>query len=133
MILSTVAVNLKDCAPFASLPGTNLPAATKTNWDTLFADAGKQQNNNQWTAAASLYQEAEKLDAGHAELHFRLGSCEVQLTNFTGAKAHFTAARDCDALPFRADSRLNGIARGLLFALAQSLVCNCSTIHDQVS
>ena len=131
VILSTVAANLKDCAPFASLPGTNLTAATKTNWDALFADASKQQGSNQWAAAAALYQEAEKLDSQYAELLFRLGACELQLTNLAGAQTHFTAARDCDALPFRTDSRLNGIARqaasnrgqggGFAFSDAESL------------
>ena len=110
VILSTVAVNLKDCAPFASLPGTNLPAARKADWDTLLADAGRQESNRQWAAAATLYHQAESLDSRHAELLFRLGGCELQLTNLAQAKALFTAARDCDALPFRTDSRLNGIA-----------------------
>jgi len=131
VILSTVGVNLKDCAPFASLPGTNITAATKPAWDTLLADAGKQASGNQWANAATLYRDAEKLDDRYAELLFRLGTCELQLTTFAGAKAHFTAARDCDALPFRTDSRLNALCRqaasersprgGLAFFDAESL------------
>jgi tetratricopeptide (TPR) repeat protein len=111
IILNTVAVNLKDCAPFDSLPGTYVTAATKTNWDQLLADAGKQHSSSQWVAAAALYREAEKVVPHYAELFFQLGSCELQLTNFAGAKAHYTAARDYDVLPFRTDSRLNGIVR----------------------
>jgi Flp pilus assembly protein TadD len=41
-------------------------------------------------------------------VRFRWGHCLLQLTNDAAARQQFQAACDLDALPFRADSRLNG-------------------------
>jgi tetratricopeptide (TPR) repeat protein len=73
MVLNTVAVNLKDCPPFASV------SATKTSG-----------------SAAVEYSDAESL---------------LAQGNAAGAREEFQGACDDDALPFRADSRINGIIR----------------------
>ncbi|HEU0037720.1 MAG TPA: tetratricopeptide repeat protein, partial [Verrucomicrobiae bacterium] len=55
------------------------------------------------------YESAAALVPRHAEIHFRLGQCQLALSNRVAAQAQFSQARDDDALPFRADSRLNAI------------------------
>jgi tetratricopeptide (TPR) repeat protein len=109
MILSTVAVNLKDCAPFASLASGNLTTADRTEFDKLYSEATQAQQQGTLATAAQKFEQAAGLDPDWAELQFRWGQCLVGLTNATSALKHFELARDSDALPFRTDSRLNGI------------------------
>jgi tetratricopeptide (TPR) repeat protein len=67
--LNTVAVNLRDCPPFASIAPRD------------------------------------------ADTEFRLGRSLLQVTNLAAAHEQLQKACDDDALPFRADSRINGIIR----------------------
>jgi len=69
VVLSTVAVNLKDCPPFASIG----------------------------------------LEGASAEFH--LGRSLLEAGNAAAAREHLQKACDEDALPFRADSRINGAIR----------------------
>jgi tetratricopeptide (TPR) repeat protein len=108
MILSTVAVNLKDCAPFGSLTSTN-PGASGEQFERLHAQAVESQGRGNFAEAARGFEQAAGLDPNYAELQFRWGQCLLGLTNAATAKAHFMQARDDDALPFRTDSRINTI------------------------
>jgi tetratricopeptide (TPR) repeat protein len=110
VILNTVSVNLKDCPPFASLSSSNLPAADRQSFAQIFAEAKSLQSQSNFLAAAGLFTQATKLEAQFAEAHFRLGQCELQLTN-AAAQEQFQIACDDDALPFRADTRINTIIR----------------------
>ncbi len=109
IILSTVAVNLKDLPPFASMPsrvaGTNLPADFKR----AVADATPAQAAGDWPTAIRLYEAAAQMSPLHAETQYRLGQCQLAVSNRTAALTAFSRARDFDALPFRTDSRLNAI------------------------
>jgi tetratricopeptide (TPR) repeat protein len=60
-----------------------------------------------WNEALLAGQAAERLSSQYAELQFRLGQCYLALTNREAARIRFERARDLDALPFRADSRIN--------------------------
>ncbi len=110
VILSTVAVNLKDCPPFASLGNRNLPAADRQRFDRIFDEAKSLQAGKNYPAATGLLQQAAKLDPQFAEAHFRLAQCELELTNAAAAE-EFQIACDDDALPFRADARINAAIR----------------------
>jgi len=110
VILSTVSVNLKDSPPFASLANSNLPAADRAQFDRDFAGGKLLQSQSNFLAAAVQFTQAAKLDAQYAEAHFRLAQCELALTN-VAARDQFQIACDDDALPFRADSRINDIIR----------------------
>jgi tetratricopeptide (TPR) repeat protein len=109
VVLSTVAVNLKDFAPLASRPGlasgTNLPP----DFAGLMAAAAQAQAAGDWPAARRAYEMAAASAPRHAEVQFRLGQCQLALSNPAAALANFSQARDDDALPFRTDSRLNTI------------------------
>ncbi|PYJ99523.1 MAG: hypothetical protein DME23_09365 [Verrucomicrobia bacterium] len=64
-----------------------------------------------FATAVGSYSAAEKIDPSFAELQFRLGRCHLALANYTESRRHFELARDLDALPFRADTRLNRIIK----------------------
>jgi len=110
VILNTVAVNLKDSPPFASVTDSNLPAADRLRFEQVFAGAKSMQSSGNFSAAAGLFTQAIQLEPQFAEAYFRLARCELALAN-PAAREHFQMACDDDALPFRSDSRINTIIR----------------------
>ncbi|HEY1787419.1 MAG TPA: hypothetical protein VGJ73_04655, partial [Verrucomicrobiae bacterium] len=112
ILLNTVAVNLRDCAPFASLTDPNLPAAGRARFNQFFKAGVQAQSQKGFTEAISNFVQAAALDPNDAELQFRWGKCLDASANYAEAKKHFQLACDDDALPFRADSRINGIIQG---------------------
>jgi tetratricopeptide (TPR) repeat protein len=111
IVLSTVAVNLKDCAPFASLHCSGLSESQQNEWQRLFDAGVKAQAAGDSQQAATAYDQAEQIDDGFAELRFRRGQCALALNDTGKARKELAAARDLDALRFRCDSRLNDIIR----------------------
>ncbi len=111
IILNTVAVNLKDSPPFASISNTNLPAADRASFDDAWARARRLEGGGDYAAAANLYEQAAKLDPNFAEAHYRWGTCLLASSNYPAARAQMQLACDDDALPFRTDSRINAIIR----------------------
>jgi len=111
IVLSTIAVNLKDCAPFASLHQPNLPAAQSNDWQRCFDAGEKARKSGDFRQAAADYDQAAKIDDSFAELRFRRAQCALQLKDVATAQREFVAARDLDALRFRCDSRLENVIR----------------------
>src|SRR5256886_2988488 len=109
VVLSTVASNLKDCAPFASRHSSGLRGSRLADWQKFYDGGVEAELAGDFAKAVGNYSAAEKIDPSFAELHFRLGRCHLALTNYTESGCHFELARDLDALPFRADTRLNRI------------------------
>ena len=128
IILSTMAVNLKDSPPFASQSNSNLPAATRKEFAESFTQAKQLESQGVSVRAAECYERALKLDGRFAEAQYRLGLCLLGQSN-TSAAAHLQLACDHDALPFRADSRINGMIRatGQRFADRGLLLCDSAT------
>ena len=112
VIVSTVAANVKDCPPFASLHRAGLGDAEKAGWmkaewmKAYDAGAAFEKNGNH-SAGLVEYERALKLDDQHAELLFRIARCQSALSRFDEARKSFERARDLDALRFRADSEVN--------------------------
>ena len=111
VVVSTVAVNLKDCAPFASLHRPDLSAAQRAEWETRFKAGVAAQQSGQLREAEGQFRAAAQIDDAFAELRFRLGQCALALGEAGEARDQFAAARDLDALRFRCDSRLNDLIR----------------------
>ena len=111
IVLSTVAVNLKDCAPFASLHRPDLSESQLNDWKSLFDAGVKAQANGDFRQAATDYDQAERIDESYAELRFRRGQCALAQNDAGLAQNEFTAACDLDALRFRCDSQINDIIR----------------------
>ena len=110
ILLNTVAVNLKDCPPFASLPDPRLSSSDHQACDQLYAQGTNAQGHGLFAQAAHAYEQAAAIDPSRPDLQYRWAECLAGLAN-AAAASHFQAACDCDALPFRADSRLNAIIR----------------------
>jgi len=107
VLLSTVAVNLRDCAPFGSLHDKNLHANERADWQRLFEEAEALARAKSWQEALQRYEQAAALDPVHAETHYRIGRLHARLGNFAAARTAMIRARDTDAVPVRADSPLN--------------------------
>ena len=56
VMLNTVAVNLKDCPPFASLNSLHVSPADRTNFTNLFADGCDLQSGSNYTGATTREQ-----------------------------------------------------------------------------
>ena len=107
VILSTVAVNLKDCAPFASIHAAGLDSKQESDWKQFFEAGIDQEAVGSCLEALDWYQKAARIDPQFAELQFRMGRCDLALTNYAQALHDFELARDYDALDFRSDTRIN--------------------------
>ncbi|MBM4016919.1 MAG: tetratricopeptide repeat protein [Planctomycetes bacterium] len=110
-VVATVAVNLADCAPLASVHRADLAAAARAEFARLLAAGEAEEMAGRPAAAEAAYRGALAIDAGYADAHFRLGRCLAAQRRYDEARAAFAAARDLDALPFRATGPLNEIVR----------------------
>ncbi|HOX01504.1 MAG TPA: tetratricopeptide repeat protein [Candidatus Paceibacterota bacterium] len=111
VIVSTVAVNLSDFPPLASLHRTGLAPAELAAWQSAFAQGANAEAEGRLADALARHREAVRVDGHFAELHFRLARCELAAGQREAAAEHFSLARDWDALQFRADRRINQIIR----------------------
>jgi len=111
IVVSTVAVNLKDCAPFASEHRAGLTESDKAKWEQLHQAGVAAENSGNFSEAGARFREAARIDATVAELLFHLGRCELALGKQAEAYTCFADARDFDTLRFRCDGRLNELIR----------------------
>ena len=109
VILSTVASNLKDCAPFISLHSTELSAEQLSEWERLVQKGTDLEAAGSFQAALAAYSDASAIDPDFSELQFRIGTCRLTLGDNDTAMKAFERARDYDALAVRADTRINQI------------------------
>ena len=107
VLLCTVAVNLRVCPPFASQHRRGLAASDLAAWGKAWADGTSLEASAGWKDALKSYDEASRLDDEYGELRYRRARCMERLGQ--DAMAEYEAARDLDALRFRADTRINEI------------------------
>jgi len=117
VVLSTVAVNLKDCPPFAS-EHARASEVPNSEWQKLYTSATRAQDAGDAAAALSNFQAAAQLDGSFAEMQFRWAQSFLFTSNNAQALTHFSLARDVDSLPFRADEPLNTVIRQVASAHA---------------
>ena len=113
VLVSTVAVNLKHSAPFASLHRDGLGAEERAEWEARVSEGDSLEHAGRHDAALERYLQAAAIDDRHAELQFRIGRACWELERFVQAKERFAKARDLDALRFRADREVNAIVRAV--------------------
>ncbi len=106
-ILSTVAVNLKDQPPLGSLHRKGLTETETTAWEAAYAAGTADEERAAFNGAIDHYGAALAIDDHFADLHFRLARCHFAAGQFDKAREHYQLACDWDAMPFRADRRLN--------------------------
>jgi len=111
-IVSTVAVNLKDCPPFASLHRLNLGEQVK-QFDSIYQHGVELEKAGDFNGAIDSYLAAAEIDDTYAELQFRVGRCWWNLGQFDKAREKYARAMELDTLRFRADPSINRIIRGV--------------------
>jgi len=113
VLLSTVATNLRDCAPFASLHREGITPDLLRAWSDLVQRAEALEISGSYSDALKLYLDAAKIDDQYADLQFRIARCYWNLADYPSAKQRYELARDLDTLRFRADSRINEVIRNV--------------------
>ncbi|HWD92247.1 MAG TPA: tetratricopeptide repeat protein [Verrucomicrobiae bacterium] len=111
IVVSTVAVNLRDSAPFASEHRANFSKQNAEQWDQLYRSGITAQEAGKIEEAYDWYCRAAQVDDQFADLRFRQGFCALALGKALEAQQQMSAARDLDTLRFRCDSRLNALIR----------------------
>jgi tetratricopeptide (TPR) repeat protein len=111
LIFCTVATNLRDCPPFASLHRKDLSPGRREEWEDLYNQGIEKEEAADYANAAKFYLSALGIDDCFADLHFRLGRCYWQLGDYENARLSFLKARELDTLRFRADSQINFLLR----------------------
>jgi tetratricopeptide (TPR) repeat protein len=111
VVVCTIPVNLKDCAPFGSMHASDLNGDRLEAWEKLFKEGARLQSEKKYAEAIRNYGEAEAIDATFAELAYRRAQCSLAIGETDAARASFARARDLDALRFRTDSTINNIIR----------------------
>ena len=111
VILCTVPSNLKDNPPFESLHRADLAGADEVKWQELYDEGVAFEKAGDQAKAIEAYRAAATVDDKFAELRFRLARCYLATGDRDEAKQHFIAARDLDALRFRADTRIDQTIR----------------------
>jgi tetratricopeptide (TPR) repeat protein len=133
VIVSTVATNLKDCAPFASLHRPGLSENDLKSWSALVEEGAAQEKARAYADALRLYLSAQKIDGQFAELEFRIARSLWMLGDHAAAKQHFQRARDLDTLRFRADSRINELNRSVASRTTGTELVDADEIFSQAS
>jgi len=90
IVLNTVAVNLRDSPPFASVLNSNAPAADRDKFDEALAKARARESQRDFAEAAKLYDEAVKLQTKFADAEYHLGECLLASTNFPPHNNNFS-------------------------------------------
>ncbi len=107
--VGTLASNERDQAPFLSLAS---PAAAEAVNGLIERGRGALDDGD-LGAAESAFREAVGLDDGAADGWFGLGKALAQHGRYAEARAAFLAAKDRDALRFRAPEAINDVLRDL--------------------
>ena len=113
VLISTVATNLKDCAPFGSQHREGIREDELRSWEELVKHGADLESKGSNAEALKLYLSAAEIDPQYAELQFRIARCLWALGDFAAAKERYVRAQDLDTLRFRADSKLNQVIRAL--------------------
>jgi tetratricopeptide (TPR) repeat protein len=111
VLLCTVAVNLKDCAPFASTHSASTSSADRVAYDTSYREGCLAEQRADFAEEALDFERTAKFDPHMAEVQYRWGEALLKSGSLGAARGHLQSACDDDALPFRATSRVNEIIR----------------------
>ena len=109
-VLSTVAVNVRDCAPFVS-HGAALPPEKQAAFQAAWTEGRRAEAAGDLPRARARLAEAVTLDPGHAAAHYLLAAALEASGEAAGAREHYFAALQQDALRFRADATINRLIR----------------------
>lgn len=126
VVLSTVAVNVRDCPPFASERILQDDALKEVAFDRLLKQGVAEEARGSWREAAATFSQARMLAGAeaprHASLLFHLAEAQLRMNEATPARRDFLAALEQDTLRFRADAQINSVIRAAANRADVSLV-----------
>jgi tetratricopeptide (TPR) repeat protein len=111
VLLSTIATNVKDCAPFASLHRQGVRPEELQQWDALLQKGEASEKTGSPAEALKAYLAAAAIDSQYAELQFRIARCLWATGDFDHARQRYLLAQELDTLRFRADHGINEAIR----------------------
>ncbi|HEO72034.1 MAG TPA: tetratricopeptide repeat protein, partial [Candidatus Hydrogenedentes bacterium] len=112
VLLSTVAVNLRDWPPEQSMHCTSLSDEALAEWEEHSQRGKAAQARGAYEEAVSAYRAALDIDDLYAETHFFLAECLSELGAYTEAKAHYEQAAILDGYKYaRCKPFLNDVIR----------------------
>ena len=133
VIVSTVATNLKDCAPFASQHREGISQADLNSWSALVQQGSAFETERVYDEALKSYLAASQIDNQYAELEFRIARTLWKRGDFNDARQHFQRARDLDTLRFRADGKINDINRSVASEMPGTTLVDADALFAQHS
>jgi lysophospholipase L1-like esterase len=113
VLLSTIATNVKDCAPFASLHGEGIRQEQLHQWELLVQKGEASEKSGFPRDALKAYLAAAEIDFRYAELQFRIARCLWVIGDFNHARERYLLAEELDTLRFRADLGVNATIRSV--------------------
>ncbi|MBD3335468.1 MAG: tetratricopeptide repeat protein, partial [Candidatus Eisenbacteria bacterium] len=116
VVLCTLISNLRGQSPMGSVPGCDATEEDRQRLETILERARGAMARGEDDAGLAILREARAVDDGYAEVHFRIGRCLEALGDTTAALEAYTAARDYDAVHFRACSDENRVLREIAAA-----------------
>ena len=111
VIVSSVAVNLRDSGPFGTTVGSGLGGDDLAEVNRILEAGRRVMSQADLALDGAAIRRGIGLDPGHAGLQFLLGWVLASEASGPSVMDAFSRARDLDTLPLRADSRLNEILR----------------------
>ncbi len=111
VLLCTVPINIRSCAPFGSQHKPDLSAEDEARWSEAFRAGRALERERDFAGALSAYERARQIDDSYADLAFCMGTCLEALGRTDEARRAFSEARDRDVLRFRADSSVLRVIR----------------------
>lgn len=127
IVLSTVAVNLKDCAPFGSVPESDLSPSARATFSKSMQEGSSAMARNLFADARDAFEHASATFPESAEARFQLATALLRQNEPSKALPHFVQAMDADTLPFRADSYINESIRTAARRRAGEALVLCDT------
>lgn len=121
VLLSTIATNVKDCAPFASLHREGIRQEELQQWNTLVQKGEASEKAGAPAEALKAYLAAAEIDPRYAELQFRIARCFWAIGDFDHARERYLLAQELDTLRFRADKGVNDTIRSVATRAGQGV------------
>ncbi|MBX3745933.1 MAG: tetratricopeptide repeat protein [Verrucomicrobiae bacterium] len=131
VLLSSVAVNLRDCGPFGSLLRPDLPAAQREEWTRHYESGRTALASENATAAIESFSQARSLDDSHAALHFESARAWTLQSDSTLAAAAYQRAVDRDTIPLRTDAPLNAIIRQVATETSAGFIDSAAALAER--
>ena len=92
VLVSTVATNLKDCGPFASMHRDGLSQDALASWSQLVQQGADLEKARSYEDALKVYRSAAQIDDQYAELEFRIARTLAKTGDYQGRQGALSSS-----------------------------------------